>query len=90
MNDTQPTSLKEIAEKYAQSSYYAIRANEGCDVDWQQVRNSATYHLKSASNYHAATWVQQVILAIQIARWVMWIIRQLKQRQRQQRRQAKG
>jgi len=90
MSDTQPTSLKESAEGYLRTSYYALSVEHGRDVDWQQLKESATYHLKSASNYHAATWVQQVILAIQIARWVMWIIRQLKQRQRQQRRQAKG
>jgi len=90
MNDTQATSLKEAADGYLRTSYYALSVEHGRDVDWQQVKKSATYHLKSASNYHAATWVEQVILAIQIARWVMWIIRQLKQRQKKRRRQAKG
>lgn len=90
MSETQSTSLKEAADGYLRTSYYALSVNHGRDVDWHQVRESASYHLKSASNYHAVTWVEQVILAIQIARWVMWIIRQLKQRQKQQRRQAKG
>lgn len=90
MSEMQARSLKEAADGYLRTSYYALSVEHGRDIDWQQVRESATYHLKSASNYHAVTWVQQVILAIQIARWVIWIIRQLKQRQRQQRRQAKG
>ena len=90
MNDTQPTTLKQAADGYLRTSYYALSVEHGRDVDWQQVRESATYHLKSASNYHAVTWIEQVLLAIQIARWVMWIVRQLKQRQKQQRRQAKG
>ena len=90
MNDTQPTTLKQAAEAYVSESYHAARLERGLGVDWQDVRISATYDLKKVCNYHAVTWIEQVLLAIQIARWVMWIVRQLKQRQRRQQRQAKG
>ena len=79
-------NLEDIAKKYRDDRTLPLErlaAMQGrvSETHWKRERLMAKAHLQEQCGFAGLGYWDAIVIGFQIARWVAWIIRELKQRQ---------